>query len=308
MLEYSREFIELAMRLNYTAAAEKLHLSTSALSRHITDLEAELGFTLFNRNPLELTPAGLFYLEKISALIDDLDCIVGQGRDISALEETALHIYMLPSKARFADVVYEAAAHMRRDIPGLVTDICVDDRFLTTEEALVEGKADIGVVFDRSISDTEAIATVPLAYSPLCAWVRRDNPLAKLPSVTLEELSDYAHPKSTNRQSLTAINSVISFFKAHGLDLKVHLRNLEDRLSFFIGLRDDEFMIEFAEDGDPRHVNPDLVMLPFDTPTLCPVSLAYRRGEPNPLVGQFVKRCRILAKNQGLLQSEPAHT
>lgn len=307
MLEHSREFIELAMRLSYTAAAEKLHLSTSALSRHIADLEGELGFALFNRNPLELTPAGLFYLEKISALIDDLDTIVRQGRDISALSHATLRIYMLPSKTRFADVVYEAAAHLRRKLPGLITEICVDDRFLTTEEALLQGKADVGVVFEDTLEGTEAIVTVPLADSPLCAWVRRDNPLAKHPSVTLEELGEYAHPKSTNRQSLTAIDSVIKFFKNHDLDLKVHLRNLEDRLSFFLSLREDEFMIEFAEDDDPRRINPDLVQLSFAAPTLCPVSLAYRRGESNPLVGQFVKLCRTLAKKQGLSPSESAH-
>lgn len=304
MLEYSREFIELAMRLNYTAAAEKLHLSTSALSRHIADLEAELGFTLLNRNPLELTPAGLFYLEKISTLIDDLDRIVKHGRDISALEDATLRIYMLPSKARFADVVYEAAAHMRRSMPGLTTDICVDDRFLTTEEALHQDKADIGVVFDGSISDTEAIATVPFAYSPLCAWVRRDNPLATRASVTLEDLSEYAHPKSTNRQSLTAIDALGRLFDSAGIPLKMHLRNLEDRASFFLTLREDEFMIEFEEDDEPGRVNPDLVRLRFEEPLLRPVILAYRRGSSNPLVGQLVKLCRALAKSQNLPQSD----
>lgn len=304
MLEYSREFIELAMRLNYTAAAEKLHLSTSALSRHIADLEAELGFTLLNRNPLELTPAGLLYLEKISTLIDDLDRIVKHGRDISALEDAALRIYMLPSKARFADVVYVAAAHMRRSMPGLTTDICVDDRFLTTEEALHQDKADIGVVFDGSISDTGTIATAPFAYSPLCAWVRRDNPLATRVSVTLEDLSEYAHPKSTNRQSLTAIDSVNRLFDSAGLTLKTHLRNLEDRTSFFLTLREEEFMIEFEEDDEPGRVNPDLVRLHFEEPLLRPVILAYRRGNSNPLVGQLVKLCRTLAKSQNLPQSD----
>lgn len=44
MLDYSREFIVLAERLNYASAAEHLHMSTSALSRHIADLEQELEF------------------------------------------------------------------------------------------------------------------------------------------------------------------------------------------------------------------------------------------------------------------------
>lgn len=135
MLEYSREFIELAMRLNYTTAAEQLHLSTSALSRHIADLESELGFPLFNRTPLSLTQAGQYYLESISAIIDELDEVVAHGRKISEHFSKPFRVYMLPSRSSFANVVYEASAGLRRNHAGLSTDICVDDRLLTTEEA-----------------------------------------------------------------------------------------------------------------------------------------------------------------------------
>lgn len=302
MLEYSREFIELAMRLNYTAAAEKLHLSTSALSRHISDLESELGFSLFDRNPLALTQAGLFYLEEISSLIDELDRIVQKGRDISALSAEALTIYMLPSKTPFSDVVYETAAKLRRSHPGLATEIRVDDRFHTTEEALMDERADIGIVFAGSIADNDAIVTMPFAFSPLCAWVRSDSLLAGRESITLEDLQPYFHPKSTNRQSLTAIDSIASLFADNGLDLKVRLRNIEDRASFYLTLKEDEFLIEFLDDDEGFRLNPDLVKLTFSDPLPRPILLAFLRNSPNPLVGQFVKTCRALAEEKGLLR------
>ena len=39
MLEYSREFMVLASRLNYTVAAAELNVSQPTLSRHMADLE-----------------------------------------------------------------------------------------------------------------------------------------------------------------------------------------------------------------------------------------------------------------------------
>ena len=113
MLEYSREFIELAMRLNYTTAAEQLHLSTSALSRHIADLESELGFPLFNRTPLSLTQAGQYYLESISAIIDELDEVVAHGRKISEHFSKPFRVYMLPSPTWYMRLPLGCDAIMR---------------------------------------------------------------------------------------------------------------------------------------------------------------------------------------------------
>lgn len=303
MLDRSREFIELAMRLSYTTAAEQLHLSTSALSRHIADLENELGFTLFNRTPLTLTRAGQFYLEAISSIIDDVDRTVEKGREIARMADEVLCIYMLPSRARYTDVVYEAAARLRRELPGLSTEVCVDDRFLTIEEAILCGKADVGIVYEGSIENTDAIVTVPLAYSPVCVWLHRENPLAAQDSVTLGDLADFAFLTSTNRQSQTGTDATARLFSASNIALKTRLRNLEDRASFFLTLRPDEFVIEHAEDTDPLRLNPDLVQMPLSPPLRRPVFLAFLRESANPVVGQFVKLCRTLAKEQNLPQT-----
>lgn len=295
MLEYSREFVELAMRLNYAAAAEKLHLSASALSRHIADLESELGFALFNRNPLTLTSAGVHYLEEISTIIDDLDHAIAKGREISAHSVDRLSIYMLPTRAKFGDVIYETAAQMRRDVPGLATEICVDDRFLTTEEALLQGKADLGIVFEGSIVDNPSIETTSFAFAPLVVWVHRGNPLASQSTVTVQDLAPCFHPKSTNRQSHTATDSVANFLEVRGVDPKFRCRNLEDRAAFFLTLKADEFLLEFAGDPDPLRINPDLVELPFDEPVNGVIFMAYKRDCANPLVRSFVALAQSLS-------------
>lgn len=307
MLERSREFIELSVRLNYTVAAEKLHLSTSALSRHIADLETELGFALFNRSPLSLTQAGQFYLESISSLIDEFDAIVDKGRKIAELSFRSFCVYTLPSRAPFANAVYDAAAALRRGNEGLETSMCVDDRFLTIEEALASGKADVGVVYECSVPETDDIALVPYAEAPIAAWVRRDSPLAEKEAVSLIDLADFAHPKSTNRQSLAGTNSVERLFDSVGISLKMRLRNLQDWASFFLTLKKDEFVMGFDSDDEPTRINPDLVKLRFSSPITRTILLAYKRDCSDPLVFEFVELCQRIAREKGLTPKGSAH-
>ena len=68
-LDFLNEFIVLYDLLNFHEAANRLHVSKSTLSKHITALEAEVGATLFERSPnLFPTPAGeYFYDEAVMA-------------------------------------------------------------------------------------------------------------------------------------------------------------------------------------------------------------------------------------------------
>ena len=65
-----RAFIAVADALSVTKAAERLHISQPPLSRHIQQLENELGLTLFvrHRQGVTLTEPGRQLLEKARAL------------------------------------------------------------------------------------------------------------------------------------------------------------------------------------------------------------------------------------------------
>jgi len=84
MLERTREFIQLANAMSFSKAAKELNMSQPSLRRHIAELESELGFMLFERNPLTLTTAGCHYLEGISTLINDVDSLTASCQSIAA--------------------------------------------------------------------------------------------------------------------------------------------------------------------------------------------------------------------------------
>jgi LysR family glycine cleavage system transcriptional activator len=77
-----RAFEAVARRLSFSAAAEELHLTQSAVSRQIRSLEEELGAALFLRGTrhVELTAAGTALLRTVAPLLDRLDATVRQIR------------------------------------------------------------------------------------------------------------------------------------------------------------------------------------------------------------------------------------
>lgn len=81
-LDGLRAFEAVARRLSFSAAADELHLTQSAISRQIKALETELGATLFNRGTrkVDLTAAGLLLRQAVLPALDGIDRSVRQIR------------------------------------------------------------------------------------------------------------------------------------------------------------------------------------------------------------------------------------
>lgn len=69
-MEYVPELLVLAETLSYTETARRLHMSHSAVSRHVDAVERALGARLFNRTTrkVELTDAGRAVIADFSAM------------------------------------------------------------------------------------------------------------------------------------------------------------------------------------------------------------------------------------------------
>ena len=63
---------------NFSQAAAKLNISQPAFSKQIISLEKELGIILFNRdeNPISLTAAGEFFVEKAKRIIFEEEVLI----------------------------------------------------------------------------------------------------------------------------------------------------------------------------------------------------------------------------------------
>jgi LysR family transcriptional regulator, benzoate and cis,cis-muconate-responsive activator of ben and cat genes len=108
-LRHLRYFIAVAEELNFSRAAERLHVSQPPLSRQIRDLESELKVKLFERNRQEvkLTGIGSALLARARELTRDAELLRTHALEVEAetYEELQLGYAPAPTAAIIAGIL-----------------------------------------------------------------------------------------------------------------------------------------------------------------------------------------------------------
>ena len=126
-LDHLRTFDAVARRLSFSAAANELHLTQSAISRQIKALEEDLGAPLFSRGTrrVELSAAGLTLRHTLTPLLDQRDRVVrdirsrgGRPRVSVSTFASFASLWLMPRLAAFQkanpdfDIRLSATDHM----------------------------------------------------------------------------------------------------------------------------------------------------------------------------------------------------
>ena len=90
-------FLTLAEFLNFTATANRLHISQPVVSKQIAALEEELGFQLFNRShrQLKLTPSGAVMLDFFQRMAHDFREHKNQASQLDSKYSSGVSVYMM---------------------------------------------------------------------------------------------------------------------------------------------------------------------------------------------------------------------
>jgi DNA-binding transcriptional LysR family regulator len=162
-LRQLRYFVAVAEELNYTRAAERLHLAPQAVSATVQQLEAALGVRLFERTTrkVALTDAGAVLLREARRTLRQADHAVDAARRAAAGETGRLAVgflssttnYVMPPVLRAFRERYPRVELQAEDLPvaalvagvrrgrldaGITRPPLVDDSDLTTETILTE--------------------------------------------------------------------------------------------------------------------------------------------------------------------------
>ncbi|AGB44882.1 transcriptional regulator [Mesorhizobium australicum WSM2073] len=186
-LRQLRAFIAVAENGQFNLAARSLHLTQSAVSILVRDLESEIGVRLFDRHTrmVSLTVVGQEFLPQARKILKDLDLAVGDVRDNVSLKRGQVTIAAAIVLA--ATIVPPIIARFLRKYP----EISVSIRDMPEEAigpAIKRNEVDIAV--GTSSEDDPEIAGTPLLRDRLMLVCREDHRLAKRKSVRWAELAD----------------------------------------------------------------------------------------------------------------------
>ena len=181
-----RSFVEVIHQGGFTQAAKTLHISQSAVSKQIAQLEQSLGTPLLDRlgSHIHLTAAGTVVLQRAEGMLRLRNELLSELDDLSQLArgELRLGLPLLGSDALFASLF----AEYRRRYPNIKVQL-LEGGSLNIEQAVLNGELEIG----GSLTPKNPLfAYQPFCDEPLDALLPADHPLAMNAQVRLEELAD----------------------------------------------------------------------------------------------------------------------
>jgi len=168
-------------------AAERLHLTQSALSHQLRDLETRLGTPLLNRRtrPARLTTAGLRVLALADEVLPRLRATERELQRLAAGRTGRLHLaiechscfqWLMPALDAF-----------RAQWPDVALDLSAAFSFAPLP-ALVRGDLDLVITSDPQL--LEAVEYLPLFKYELVLAVAESHPLAAFRHIEPEQLAD----------------------------------------------------------------------------------------------------------------------
>jgi DNA-binding transcriptional LysR family regulator len=177
---------------SFSAAAEALHLSQSAVSQQIAVLEREVGMPLLERTSEgpKLTPAGEALMEHGDAVIARLEEAERELAQIAGLEGGRLRLASFPTAS--ATLMTRALSLFRQRFPNIELEF-QEDEPEDSFPSLKRGEFDLAVVFDYPMFPLEFGRDVEseLIYEePMRVALPPGHPLAAAKSVRIEDLAD----------------------------------------------------------------------------------------------------------------------
>ena len=199
---------------NLTEVGNALATSQSGVSKHILDLEDELGIELFVRKGkrlLGLTEPGKELLTIVERMLLDAKNIKQLGEQFSQSDKGQLTIATTHTQARYA--LPNVVSQFKQRFPKVHLALHQGSPHEIVQ-MLLEGRADIGIA-------TEALDQYPeLVTFPYYGWhhtvvVPKGHPLEGKKNLSLEDIAEY--PIVTYHEGFTGRKSVDETFSKAGI-------------------------------------------------------------------------------------------
>ncbi|MDY6983363.1 MAG: CysB family HTH-type transcriptional regulator [Pseudomonadota bacterium] len=217
------------VRCNYnlTEVARRLYLVPSGVSKHILDLEDELGVELFVRKGkrlLGMTEPGREMVKIVERLLLDAHNIKNLADQYSQRDQGNLTVATTHTQARY--VLPDIVVQFRKQFPKVKLHLHQGSP-REIAQMLLDGRADIGIATE-ALSDVEGLVSYPYHSWYHGVIVPAGHPLDRRGSkkkLTLEEIA--AHPIVTYHEGFTGRARIEEAFKGADLQPEIALSALD---------------------------------------------------------------------------------
>lgn len=297
-LEYLKEFVELAKRLNYTETARALMMSQPTLSKHIGQLERSLKLTLIRRdgNTLRLTNEGGALLPFAYQVLDAVDDFEGKASELRIAPVPKLTISGLTDEGPSTEVL------------GFLISL-LSDKYGA-------GCIEVKSQYNRNLIDTLEAEEVDVVYDPipldetpqddslvrlhvsdlhLVAIVSNDHELAARDEVALSDLKDETFAKVEGLYLSRSWGYIEQACERHGFSPKTrssHCASVAELFSLCASLGNTALVVG-SNFGDrlPAGIKPFCKVLHIsDSDAAVPFFFVYRKDNDNPVLLDAVRR------------------
>jgi DNA-binding transcriptional LysR family regulator len=282
-LRHLRYFEAVATEMNFSRAAERLHIAQPPLSRQIRQLEEELGAELIDRKarPMQLTPAGRFFLEQTVQLLARLKETGEATRRIAQGQRTWFGIGFVPS------TLYGLLPELIRGFRARHPEVEVTLSELTTvqqADALKAGRIDVG--FGRLALGDPEIETETVLEEPVVAALPARHALLRHERLDLPLLADEPLVLYPARPRPSYADQVLQMFRGHGLVPRVAMEANE--LQTAIGLVAAGLGVALVPESVRRLHRDDVEYRPLaEAGVVSPVIMNFRAGDRSALLARF---------------------
>lgn len=190
--EYVQEFLTLTEEMNYQEAADKLSLSQSTLSRHILDLENELGVSLFIRYPrgISLTEEGKHFIPYAKSMNSVYELATDSIKQLDQNLSGTLTIGATSTVLnQYCDIYMDWFCQFLLKYPSIKINIheSSPERLL---EHLKNGKCNFVFTPRVTLPDSGEYISMECFRDPLVAVLPKKHPLANEKYISFSQLAN----------------------------------------------------------------------------------------------------------------------
>ena len=181
-------FIEVADNGSFTRASDQMHLTQSAVSGLIKELESSLGIVLFDRTTrqLSLSAVGRHLLPQARRILNEMQLFENEANSLTSLAQGQVRLAVSQFAASSMPAVIAQFAKKHPEIRVSLLD-CPAENLL---KHIQDIEVDLGVGTELDFMEEDDISTDLLYQLPFCVVMPDNHPLAQKPDITWQDLLD----------------------------------------------------------------------------------------------------------------------